>query len=492
MYGTLSAAQLFGRFTSNAAVYGVSLVVTRAGWIVLLPIYWTRLSPEDYGIIGIAAAIQMFLNPVLSLGLYDSVQRYYFDWKEAERPRRVAALWAIALAWSALVCGALLAGGDAIFGRIFTQVPFFPYLAAAIAAAFFANFMQFPLAILRMRERAALYAGLSVASFATQAAITIALVIVYDQGVAGYLWGMAANAALWAIVGIVLMAKETTLSFRLSDAREPLRYGLPMVPLAILDGMSGVLDRYFLDKHVGLRDIGLYNLGNQFGTAFSMFNVMMKTSWMPFLYRVVAERSDAPSILSRFTVYYLTVLTVPALAVALLAEDLIDILGDPRYAGAYAYVPAFVVLYYIQAIAAAMGRGMDLAKKTGLWPLVAVVSVVTAAAALAVLVPMWGAAGAVVALIIATAVRVVTQVALSVHYYPRPLRLGLLAQVWAIALAAFWLGRGVEWPGLWTSIAGKTAIVALAAVVLVRVGFGAQAFKAALARLSSATRAREG
>jgi hypothetical protein len=196
-----------------------------------------------------------------------------------------------------------------------------------------------------------------------------------------------------------------------------------------------------------------------------MFNMMMKTSGMPIRYRVVAERSDAPSILSRFTVYYLTVLTIPALAVALLAKDLIDILGDPRYAGAYAYVPAFVVLYYIQAIAAAMGRGMDLAKKTALWPLVAVVSVVTAAAALAVLVPMWGAVGAVVALIIATAVRVVTQVALSVHYYPRPLRLGLLAQVWAIALAAFWLGRAVEWPGLWTSIAGKTAIVALAAVV---------------------------
>jgi O-antigen/teichoic acid export membrane protein len=491
VYGQLSVAQLFGRFSSNAAVYGASLVITRAGWILLLPIYWTRLTPEDYGVIGIAAAIQLFLTPILGLGLYDSVQRFYFEWRETDRRRHVAALWAIALAWSALLCGVLLAAGEPLFTRLISQVPFYPYLALAIVTAFFANFLQFPLAILRMRERATTFALISVASFATQAAITIVLVIVYDKGVRGYLEALAVNAALWALVSLVLMAKESTLRFSIRDAREPLRYGLPTVPLAILDGMGSLLDRYFLDKHVGLKEIGLYNLGNQFGAAFNMFNLMMKTSWMPFLYRVVAERSDAPSIVSRFAVYYLTVLTVPALAVALLAKDLIDILGDARFAGAYAFVPAFVLLYYLQSIAAAMGRGMDLAKKTAMWPLVAIVSLVTAVLALSVLVPRWGASGAVAALICAALLRVITQVALSVHYYPRPLRLGLLAQVWIVALALFAVGYTVQWPNLWASIAGKSVLIAVGAVVLTRVGFGAQVFAAMLGRVSGA-RAKQG
>jgi O-antigen/teichoic acid export membrane protein len=484
VYDRLSTRQLFGRFTSNAAVYGASLVVTRAGWILLLPIYWTRLTPADYGVIGIASAVQVFLTPVLSLGLYDSVQRFYFEWSEAERRRRVTALWAIALVWSAAVCGALLVFGDTLFRRIVSQVPFHPYLALAVASAFFANFLQFPLAILRMRERAAAFALLSLASFAMQAAITIALVIGYDMGVAGYLAGIAANAAIWAVVSVGLMARECTLRFRFNDAIEPLRYGLPTVPLALLDGASSFLDRYFLDKHVGLREIGLYNLGNQFGAAFNMFNLMMKTSWMPFLYRVVSERGDAPEIVSRFAVYYLTLLAVPALAVALLARDLIEILGDPRYAGVYAFVPPFVLLYYMQSIAAAMGRGMDLAKKTAWWPLVAIVSVATAAVALALLVPRWGASGAIAALLCAGAARVLTQVTLSVRCYPRPLRLGVLARVWAVALVFFAVGYSVQWPSLWSSIAGKTALVAIAAAVLARVGFGATACAAMLHRLS--------
>lgn len=492
MYSQLSVAQLFGRFSSTTAVYGASLIVTRLGWILLLPLYWTRLTPADYGVIGIAGAIQMFLAPVLGLGLYDSVQRFYHEWRDDSRRRHVAALWAIALGWSAVVTAALLAGGEFLFDRVIRQVPFHPYIALAVATAFFANFLQFPLAILRTRQRALTFSLVNIASFITQAAITIALVLVFDQGVAGYLAGMAVNAALWALVSVAMMARETSLRFSLRDAREPLRYGLPTVPLALLDGVSAMLDRYFLDKYVGLAQIGLYNVGNQFGNAFNMFNTMMKTSWMPFLYRVVAERDDGPAILSRFAVYYLTFLLVPALAVALLTKDLIVILGDSRFFGAYPFVPAFVLLYYIHAIAAAMGRGMDLAKKTALWPVVALVSLATAVAALAILVPAWGAPGAVAALICAALVRVITQVALSFYYYPRPLQLGLLSRVWLVAAAVFACGYFAPWSQLWVSIAGKTILLLVATAVFARIVLGHAAFHAALRRLSLRSQAKLG
>jgi O-antigen/teichoic acid export membrane protein len=489
MYGELTIGQLVGRFWSNATVYGVSLALTRVGWVLLLPVYWTRLTPADYGIIGIAQVVQAFLTPVLSLGLYDSVQRFYFEWRERDRRRHVGALWAVALVWSALVCGALLLAGDALFSRILSQVAFDPYLALAIGTAFFANLLHFPLAILRTRERPLVFALLSVASFVTQAIITIVLVVAYDMGVQGYLLGMLANSALWGIVSIGMMVRETTLRFGWKDAREPLRYGLPTVPLAILDGMTSLLDRYFLDKHVGLVQIGFYNLGSQFGGAFNMFNVMMKTSWTPFLYRVVQERDDAPALLSRFTVYYLTVLTVPALAIALLSKDLIEVIGDERFRGVYAFVPPFVLLFYLQSIAAAMGRGMDLAKKTGLWPLVALVSLVIAVFALSILVPRWGTAGAVAALFCAGLARVFTQVSLSVRYYPRPLRLGTLAQVWAIAATVFVLGYLAPWPQLWVSVAAKSALVAASAVILARVGLGRELFDAIVSSLPFGRRA---
>jgi hypothetical protein len=79
---------------------------------------------------------------------------------------------------------------------------------------------------------------------------------------------------------------------------------------------------------------------------------------------------------------------------------------------------------------------------------------------------------------------VITQVVLSVHYYPRPLRLGVLAQVWTAALVFFAIGFTVQWPSLWVSILAKIVLVAAASVALARLGFGAGAFAAMLARLS--------
>lgn len=484
MYQSLSKHRLFARFLSSAAVYGVSLVLTRGGWLLLLPIFWTRLTPADYGIVGIVQMTQIFLTPILGLGLYDSVQRLYHEWSPAERPRHVGALWIGSLSWAALVCLFLLAVGDALFGRILVQVPFMPYLAIATGIAFFANFMHFPLAILRTRERAVAFSLINIASFLTQATLTVSLVIVFDMGVEGYLLGFLANAVVWAVVGAALMAHEVSLRFGLRHLRQPLRYGLPMVPLAIIDGMAGLLDRFFLDKYVSLAQIGLYSLGNQFGSAFNMFNHMMKTSWLPFLYRSLAERHDTAAILSQFAVYYLTLLTVPALAIALLSKEIIALIGDERFSGVYAYVPPFVLMYYLQSIAAAMGRGMDLAKRTALWPVVAIVSLAVAVVGLALLVPRWGTMGAVTALLCSAFARMLTQVGISVYYYPRPLRLGVLARVWIVVAAAFALGYYVAWPQLWIAALGKSALIAIACVLIVRIGFGRELIGAAFQSIS--------
>jgi O-antigen/teichoic acid export membrane protein len=71
----------FGRLVSYAAktsmVYMLGLAATRLGDFLLVPLYWSLLSPSDYGIIAIAAIFIEFLSAVLGLGLPDSITRFY-------------------------------------------------------------------------------------------------------------------------------------------------------------------------------------------------------------------------------------------------------------------------------------------------------------------------------------------------------------------------------------------------------------------------------
>lgn len=477
MYSGKSVHQLLWRFLSSAAIYGVGVVLTRAGWIVLLPLFWSKLSPSDYGIIGVALAVQAVLNPIFGLGLHDSVQRYFHEWDGSERPCYIAALWLTSQGWGLLVCVMLEFAGSHIFGSLFTQVPFHPFIEFAVWTAFFTNIGLFYQVILRIRERATRATLYNILMFATQAALTLFLVLYADMGPSGYLLGLLINAAVWAIYFFWRLLAETRFRFRLRHLVEPLRYGLPTVPVAILDGLASLFDRYFLDKYVSLSRIGIYNLGNQFGSAFNLFNIGLKTSWLPFLYRLSAERTDTPTLLTHLSTAYVFILTIPALGIALLVPDLIHLFNDTRYFAVAKLVPLFVLVYYVQAMAAALGRGMDLAKKTTAWPLVSLAAVSTSLITMSLWVPSHGVYGALTALGLSAIVRVVLQVWLSHYFYQRPFPLIRLAVIWALALGAYWLGMEVNVESLWLSVLLKCFFILLTGLTMAACALGPQKLK---------------
>lgn len=467
MYSTFNKRQLLGRLYGNALIYGIGTVLVRAGGILLLPIYWLKLEPADYGVIGLSQAITVFLGPVLGMGLYDAVQRLYYEWKENERPHYLAALWCFTLFMSFAVCAALDAVGTELFGLVYSQVPFDPYLRLALWTAFATNVSMIPLVLLRVRERLRPYSAIVVGQFLTQAAITLYLVLALDRGAEGYLLGLLINAFLWSIFFVVFMLRETRLPVTMAHLREPLRYALPIVPSSLLDGLNAVVDRYFLDKYVGLRQIGHYTLANQFGLGFNMFNQIMKNSWFPFLYRVSAERSDSPEVLARFSLYYLAALSLPALGIALLSKELIVWFGDEKYFGIYEYVPAFVLLYFLFVVGNAMGRGLDLAKRMGYTPFIQLAGLVTSIGLMSLLAPRYGVWAVIGSLIVGNVVRMVSLVILSHRVYPRPVYGPRLALLTAIVGAAYFAGNAVATGHLLLDVLFKTPIIFASGAALV-------------------------
>lgn len=467
MYSTLNKRQLLGRLYGNATVYGLGIILVRAGNILLLPLYWLRLEPSDYGVIGLTQAVALFLAPVLGLGLQDAVQRLYYDWRTEDRPYYLAAVWLCVVLVSVLVCGALDLAGSTLFPLLFEQVAFDPYLRIAIWSAFATNLAMIPLALLRVREQLRRYTWIVFGQFLTQTAVTLYLVFPLNMGVTGYLLGMLISAGLWGGYFIVSMAMETKWTLQRTHFTEPLRYAIPIVPAAVLDGLSTIIDRFFLDKFVGLRQIGLYTLAHQFGQGFNVFNQIMKNSWFPFIYRVTSEREDAPHVLAKFSLYYMAVLALPALGIALLSRELILFFGDEKYFGIYNYIPAFVLFYYIHAIAHSFGRGLDLAKRMAYTPVIQVVGLVVSIPLMWLLVPEFGLWGAILAILSANFVRTLFLIYLAHHFYPRPvLTRQVVAMIFVIS-GVFYLAGLVDTSSLALNVLIKLLTILGGAILLV-------------------------
>lgn len=466
VYSTLNKHQLLGRLYGNAVIYGIGVVLVRAGGILLLPIYWLKLEPADYGIIGLSQTITVFLVPVLSLGLYDAVQRFYYEWKERERPHYLAASWGLGLIASFVMCATLDIAGPSLFGWVYSQVSFDPYLRIAIWTGFAANFSMMPLVLLRVRERLKLYSLIVIGQFFTQTVLTLYFVFVLERGAEGYLFGLLTSAFLWAVFFATYMLREIRFPIAAIHLREPLRYALPIVPANLLDGFNNAIDRYFLDRYVGLNQIGHYTLANQFGLGFNMFNQIMKSSWFPFIYRVNAERVDGPEVLAKFSLYYIAALSLPALGIALLSKELIVWFGNEKYFGVYEYVPVFVLLYFLLVIGNTMGRGLDLAKRLGYMPFIQLAGLATGASLMWWLAPQYGIWGVIGSLIAGYTVRMSILIVVSHVVYPRPVYGRQLVLLVLIVGGAYFVGDIVAFGDQLLDVLFKIAIVFIGGALL--------------------------
>jgi O-antigen/teichoic acid export membrane protein len=241
---------------------------------------------------------------------------------------------------------------------------------------------------------------------------------------------------------------------------------MPALPTTILDGSTAFIDRYFLDKYVSLSTLGMYNVSQQLGSGFNIFNQSLKSAWFPFVFRLVEGREDAPRLISRYALYYVALLAPIALTVAVLSKELLTILAGEKYAGSYTFVPWAVLGFYFQSITSAMGRGLDLARKSFYWPLVSVVQVCVAILSLGLLVPLHGATGAAQAVALTAGVRAVIQIGLAHWVYPRPFPLLRFLAMWVIGLATFYLCSQLPTFGLLVDVLVKTTVIIVGSLLV--------------------------
>ncbi len=455
-----SIKQLLRRLIKNASIYGLGTLLAKAGNFVLLPFYWKKLSPAEFGVIGVCQIVTLFLAPVLELGLSNTVQRLYLEWKENERPLYLGALLSISLAWSVLTCGALQLAGRGFFKIFFESVEFHPNLEITLWTAFFLNLSMIPFGLMRIREEMKRFTTFNFLAFAAQAAFALYFLYGLDWGVRGYLLAGLLSAALTGVWLSVSALREAKLGFGWSHVRDPMKYGLPTLPAALIEGGGSVLDRYFLDKTASLSSIGFYTVARQFGLVYNVFAQILKASWIPFTYRLVAERTDSAKVFARLSVVYYALLVAGSLGVAAFAPDLLIMLRNPSYLPARELIPWVVLGFFVNSVGQGLGRGLDLSMRTGFMAFAPAVGLILTWFGCVSLIPRYGVAGAIAVFVGVQLARTVIELVFGALFYPRPSYWPQFLGMTAIGAAAYAIcARLPTEHSLAASLALKTLVV---------------------------------
>lgn len=352
----------------DATIYTALTFITQLGAFLLIPLFWKKLSPADYGVIAIVDIIAAFISMFGGLFLDQSITRFYYEWPEHERKRRLGALWVAHWASSIGIGAGFIFILSFISHFLFPEVPFYPLIFLGLVNAIFTLMTAVPFSTLRIKRVPWLYALYSLTSFFISIALSIYFVIILNQKLYGYFVGGVISNTVICFISIILMSFFAVPCIRGAGLRESLRFSLPMIPSSIIANITAVADRFILQRFSSLYVLGIYSICLKFAKLIDSLHTALKLSYGPFLFKTVAQHAveEARTIITRISMFYIIPIFVGGLMVSVFVKDFVHFINRPDYFPVISYVPLLVIPAIIATFYMYFTPGMYVAKRTDL------------------------------------------------------------------------------------------------------------------------------
>jgi O-antigen/teichoic acid export membrane protein len=383
--------------TSNAGVYVFGSILQKAVAFLMIPLYTRFLTPEDYGITGVALAVGSVLSVVLGFGISSSVLRQYHDYKD--NPEQLKKYITTTFVFLILVAGSLAVALH-VFGGAFWrlamsgEVPFAPYIQIAVWDGFGVVVAQVALSLYRTQQKAGAFMFGQVGDTVLTHALTILFVVVWHLGATGILLGSMVASGLTAIVlSALLLRKWFSVHLEWKYLWIGLAFGIPLVPHSLSTWIMTSVDRLLLEPRVSLSELGMYTLGYQIGQVMAVLVSGFNFAWAPYYYNLVKTDPNATERIKHISELYLGVMGGICLVGVLFSPEILRIMAPQQYQMATRYVPLVLFSYLFNGYYYFASMPLFYFKKVHIIPLATLSSALLNVLLNLWWIPIWGALG---------------------------------------------------------------------------------------------------
>lgn len=464
-----------GHLSRGVAIYGAGDAAIQVVKILLLAVYVKggHLVRDDYGALATIGAIEMLAKLVSRWGLDGAFMRYFHDRPTGGPLEKLTStiVW-FTLAADLVVFAAALTGAGLLAEWLSPGTPYLTAFRLMLVNTFLISLTFIPFHMMRLRNEAATYSALVFARSAGTVALQILFVIGLGWGLTGW---FAADLAVTVILLPVLwrwLAPLLQWTFSREELARVLRFGLPRLPHGLAQQGLDAGNKLLLGRYIPLDALGVYNNGFTLGSGVRFFTSAFETAWAPFYY-TTAKQPDARIVFAKMATYGLAALTAIVAVTVATSRDAILLLLKPEYLDAVPVVPLIAVGMAMQGVYLLTSIGLNLTKRTELYPVATFTALIIGLGAGAVLMPLYGITGAAIAFLASSVTQTAVAFVLSRKVYPVSYEVGRIARVLAAgvmaALAGLWLVP--DWRPLFALPLRSLIVVSAFVAILLATGF---------------------
>lgn len=454
------------KLSGQTLVYGIGGVALQLVGVITLPIFARIFSPADYGIIELGTVVAAICMIVVDGGMGSASQRSYFDYgddDEAQRRRILTTALLFQLALGAVMALALAAFAGPVSRAMLDgreESGMFVLIGATLPAFAAAQFTR---EILRLEFRAWSYLATSVAGAAVGTAIAILAVVSWDAGIEGPFIGVLAGSVVGALYGLVLVGQRLVARPSRRELSVMLRFGFPLIPAALSLWALSLIDRIMLAHLADLDELGQYAVANRIALPVVLIVTALAVAFSPFILSIFqADPEREKHVRARVLTDFTAVLVLTALATALWARELIDIVA-PAFDEAYKSVGIVAFGVVLFGVSGVVVSGISISRQTRWIGLYSTLAAVVNIGLNFVLIPPLGQVGAALATLVAYGVLCAAYYVCAQILYPTPYRPGPVLATLAVGVALMPIGA-IAFDDL--AIAQLVKVAAMVAFVL--------------------------
>ncbi|NJN18790.1 MAG: oligosaccharide flippase family protein, partial [Oscillochloris sp.] len=296
------------RIFSAGIAYSLGSVANSAALLLLIPVLVHLLSQAEYGIWAIYEIAILVLGMFAMLGMDVGLMREYWATDDEQERRRLAGTVVLSVAlWSLVLVGLLAATATLVAPVVCGAELLCPlrtdWLIPALLIIPIETLFNLLLSILRIRERAASFAGLSFLRLCLfMAGASAGLLLGY--GLAGALLGRLLGSALSLLAAMWTVRSYLYLRFEKQGLRRVVTYGLPILPAAAAAYVLLASDRYIMQGLISLEAVAIYTFAYKLATGLDVLvNRPFSLDWAPRRFAIGAGPEPGPKFAEALVIY---------------------------------------------------------------------------------------------------------------------------------------------------------------------------------------------
>lgn len=383
------------RFIKTAAIFFTGNVLSKLVSFFLLPLYTSRLSPEQYGSYDIVVSIINLIAPIAFLQIWDGVFRFAFDYETNEDKQKT-----INNGTFIYFCGIIFY--IALFNAmsVYFEIEYSVY--ALLYGFFFALQYIYTFAA-RVYLKNKLFAVSGVINTVITAVLNIILILLFGWDVKSLYISHIVGIVIQLIIiefsiGVIRKFKMSHIDKKL--VLKMIRFSVPLCVATISYWLLSGYTKTLIHEKLSTYANGVYAVANKFASMITIAVTVFQYAWNEMAYMMANEQDRTKNYNICVDIMLKGTLWGTA-NICLLVKLVFPYLIDAQYSDALELIPACIIGVAFNSLAGFLGTLFMTEKKTGF-----ILTSTLISAAINIVIGyigcvLWGLQGAVVSLAIA-------------------------------------------------------------------------------------------